>query len=179
MSPAGHRFDEEWAIRACLSLLPANLASTVSDTGDLTVRVSMTDWALFTRKTVAVFGLSLLVVPLVELQGGLPAMAYVMGLIALHLFVLAIYCYRVRFRELDPDARSLVARVGALAFMVYLLVVVSDFEESTPTSTLLLQMLVISVLHTVVLALLMTRIRYRGPHPAIATLADEAAESQA
>jgi hypothetical protein len=137
----------------------------------------MTDWALFLKKTVAVFALSLLLVPLVEMQGGVPAMVYMVGLVVLHVFVLGIYFYRIRFRELDPDPRSLVARVGALAAMVYLLAVVSDFDQSTPASTLLLQMLGVSVLHTLVLALLMVRINYRSPRPAPTSLTEEPAEA--
>lgn len=135
----------------------------------------MTSWPLFLKKTAAVFALSLLLVPLVEMRGGVPAMVYVVGLVVLHIFVLGIYFYRIRFRELDPDPRSLIARVGALAAMVYLLAVVSDFNQSTATSTLLLQMLGVSVLHTLVLALLMVRIQYR-PGVATSVLTEETAE---
>jgi hypothetical protein len=125
------------------------------------VHVTMTDWALFAKKTAAVFALSLLLVPLVEMKGGVPGVVYMVGLVAVHLFVLVIYFYRVRFRELDPDPRSLLARVGALIFMVYLLTVASNFDEATPMSTLLLQMLGVSVLHAIVLALLMVRVDRR------------------
>jgi hypothetical protein len=142
------------------------------------VRITMTDWPLFLKKTAAVFGLSLLLVPLVELKGGVPAMVYVVGLVALHVFVLGIYFYRIRFRELDPDVRSLLARVGALAFMIYLLAVASDFDQSTSMSTLVLQMAGVSLLHTVVLALLMLRIQYaKRLTPPPASLAEEAVES--
>lgn len=141
------------------------------------MRITMTDWPLFLKKTAAVFALSLLLVPLVELKGGVPAMVYVVGLVALHVFVLGIYFYRIRFRELDPDLRSLLARVGALAFMIYLLAVASDFDQSTPISTLVLQMAGVSLLHTVVLALLMIRIQYRAQRTRATALAEEAAES--
>ena len=141
------------------------------------MRITMTDWPLFLKKTAAVFALSLLLVPLVELKGGVPAMVYVVGLVALHVFVLGIYFYRIRFRELDPDVRSLLARVGALAFMIYLLAVASDFDQSTPMSTLIMQMAGVSLLHTVVLALLMIRIQYRTQRASTTALADEAAES--
>lgn len=145
-------------------------------TGDtLTVRVTMVDWGLFAKKTAAVFALSLLLVPLVEMKGGMPAVVYMVGLVVLHVFVLGIYFYRVRFRELDPDPRSLLARVGALAFMVYLLAVASNFDEATPMSTLLLQMLGVSVLHAVVLALLMLRVERRG-YVAAPALIEETAE---
>jgi hypothetical protein len=141
------------------------------------VRITMTNWPLFLKKTAAVFALSLLLVPLVELKGGVPAMVYVVGLVVLHVFVLGIYFYRIRFRELDPDVRSLFARVGALAFMIYLLAVASDFDQSTAMSTLVVQMAGVSLLHTVVLALLMIRIQYRPPHAAATALVEEATES--
>ncbi len=139
------------------------------------MQVTMTDWPLFAKKTASVFALSLLVVPLVEMKGGMPATAYLAGLVGLHAFVLAIYFYRIRFTELDPDTRSLVARIGALLFVTYLLVVVSDFDESTPVSGLLIQMLGVSVLHTAVLALLMVRIHRQPPAPA-GRLIDEASD---
>lgn len=141
------------------------------------MRITMTDWPLFLKKTAAVFALSLLLVPLVELKGGVPAMVYVVGLVVLHVFVLGIYFYRIRFRELDPDVRSLFARVGALAFMIYLLAVASDFDQSTAMSTLVVQMAGVSLLHTVVLALLMIRIQYRPPDAAATALIEEATES--
>lgn len=131
------------------------------------MRLSMTSWPLFIKKTVAVFALSLLVVPLVGMKGGFPATAYLGGLVVLHVFVLAIYFYRIRFRELDHDLRSLIARVAALVFVGYLLLVVSDFDESTPRSTLVIQMLVVSVLHTAVLLLLMVRIARPDQAPAV------------
>ena len=145
------------------------------------MRVTMTDWPLFAKKTAMVFALSLLVIPLAQAKGGLPAMAYLMGLAGLHASVLVIYFYRIRVRELDPDARSLILRVAALVVVVYLLAVVSSFDESTPVSSLLVQMLGVSLLHTVVLALLMLRIQYRQPYPPAATtsmttLADEAGD---
>jgi tellurite resistance protein TehA-like permease len=142
------------------------------------LRVVMTDWGLFWKKTLAVFGLSLLVIPLVELRGGLPAIAYMVGLVVLHAFVLVIYFYRIRFRELDPDTRSLIARIGALAVMVYLLTAVTDFQESTPMSTLVLQMLGVSLLHTVVLALLMLRLEHRGTYArAVGPMPERASEN--
>jgi tellurite resistance protein TehA-like permease len=124
------------------------------------LRVQLADTALFIQKTVTVFAVSFALLPLVGLKSDIPATLYVVSLVVLHLFVLAIYLYRVRFRELDPDARSLVARLLAVAVVVYLLFAVSSFEEGAPRSTLASQMLGLSVLHTAMLALLMVRVRY-------------------
>ncbi len=124
------------------------------------MRVELADSTLFIQKTVTVFVASFALLPLVGFKSDIPAMLYVVSLVVLHLFVLAIYLYRVRVRELDPDARSVIARLLAVAVVVYLLFAVSSFEEGAPRSTLALQMLGLSVLHTVMLALLMVRVRY-------------------
>lgn len=123
----------------------------------------MTSWSLFVKKTVAVFVLAFALVPLLEVKGQLPAGIYVGGLVALHLFVLGIYVYRVRFRDLDGDARSLIARVVALLVVTYLLGMVSAFEAGSGRGELLWQMLAVSVLHTVILVLLMTRVERPAP----------------
>lgn len=141
------------------------------------MRLSMTSWPLFLKKTAAVFALSFLVIPLVQMKGGLPATLYLVGLVVLHVVVLGIYFYRIRFRDLDGDVRSLVARVAALVFVGYLLLAVSDFDESTPVSTLLIQMFGVSVLHTAVLVLLMVRLtRPASASYAGSSLTDEPAE---
>ena len=122
------------------------------------MRFTLVDRRLFLGKTACVFALTLLVVPLAAVADGLPADLYVIGLIALHVFVLGIYLYRVRFRDLDPDPRSLVARIAALVVVVYLLAAMADFR--TDLVMLAVQMVVISLLHTLVLALLMIRVTY-------------------
>lgn len=127
------------------------------------MHLRMTSWSLFVKKTAAVFALAFALVPLLEVQGRLPAGLYVGGLVVLHLFVLGIYVYRVRFRELDGDARSLIARVAALLVVTYLLAVVSEFEPGSGREELLWQMLGVSVLHTVILVLLMTRVERPAP----------------
>ena len=133
------------------------------------MRLAMTDWRLFLAKTASVLVLTALVAPLVLVKGGIPATAYLIGLVVLHVIVLALYVYRVRFRQLDPDARSLAMRIGALVAVGYLLAVVSRFDGQTPTSSLLAQLAAVFVLHTVVLALLMTKRLPSRPLTALAT----------
>jgi hypothetical protein len=118
----------------------------------------------------------LLVIPLAQVKGGMPATLYLGGLVVLHVLVLVVYCYRVKFTELDPDLRSLVARIAALVFVGYLLAAVSSFDEQTPVSTLLAQMLGVSLLHTLILALLMFRLSYER-RPAPGRLTEEPADS--
>ncbi len=122
------------------------------------MRFAITDMGLFVRKTAAVFVLSIALVPLIGAKGAVPALLYAGALVVIHVAVLAIYLYRVKIRELDPDLRSLTGRLLALAVVSYLLVVASSFDGDTPWSTLVLQMLGISVLHMVVLLLMMVRV---------------------
>lgn len=134
---------------------------TGTGTTEGVLRAHLTDPRLFAVKTASVFVVSLALVPLVSLKQSLPVLLYAGGLVVLHVAVLVAYFYRVRFRELDPDRRSLVARVVALAAMTYLLYVASSFEAGTPLWWLTAQMLALSLLHTVVLLLLMVRLERR------------------
>lgn len=131
------------------------------------MRARLVDARLFVVKTVSVFVLSLALVPLVALKQELPVLLYAGGLVVLHIFVVGIYVYRVRFRDLDPDWRSLVARVLALAVVTYLLFAGSSFAPDASLVTLTMQMVAVSVLHTLVLVLLMVRIEPRRASPLI------------
>lgn len=130
------------------------------------MHVRLADTRLFVRKVVSVFALAFVLLPLVALKSDVPALAYVGGLIVLHAFVVVVYFYRVRFRELDPDWRSLTARIFALGFVVYLLYAFSKFAEGASMRELALQLFALSVLHAVVLVLLMARIEYPIEPPA-------------
>lgn len=122
------------------------------------MRARLTEPRLFLVKAVSVFLLSLALVPLVAMKQQLPALLYTGGLVALHVFVLVAYVYRVRFGDLDPNRRSLVARIVALVAVPYLLFAASTFEPGTPIWPMTLQMLGVSVLHTVILGLLMVQV---------------------
>ncbi len=124
------------------------------------MRVTFTDWPLFLQKTVLVFALSFALIPLIGLKHDLPGLTYAALLVVLHIFVLVAYLYRVRFRDLDPNTRSLVARIVALLAVGYLLYAASDFNQGASRTTLAAQMLALSILHTVMLALLMVRVSY-------------------
>ena len=126
------------------------------------MRLRLSEPRLFVIKTVSVFALAFALVPLLAMKQELSAQLYAGSLVVLHVFVLGVYFYRVRFRELDPDARSLIARVLALVVVVYLLSAVSAFDQEAPLTTLALQMLGISILHMAVLLLLMVRVERGG-----------------
>jgi len=110
---------------------------------------------LFARKTILVVLGSYALIPLIAAKSTLPRYLYVSSLIAIHVAVLGVYLYRVRFRSLDPDRRSLGARVLGLVVMIWLLSVVSSWQDRVHLGVLAAQMLVMCLVHTLVLALLM------------------------
>lgn len=124
------------------------------------MRLSMEERRLFIRKTVTVLLASLALVPLTAGKSEVPASLYLGALVVLHIFILGLYLYRTQVRDLDQDWRSLLARVFALAVVVYLLMAVSRFDLAESMRAAVLQALGVAALHTIVLALLMTRVRY-------------------
>jgi len=124
--------------------------------GSLTFRLD--DPRLFLIKAFSVLALSFALLPILAIKSSIPAVLYVGLLIVTHIFVLAIYLYRVRFRDLDPNRRSLFARVIALAVVTYLLVVVSRFEPNSSWLTLSYQLVGVTVFHALLLILIMVRV---------------------
>lgn len=116
---------------------------------------------LFLWKAASVLLLSAALFPILSIKDGIPATIYVGALVVLHIAILGIYLYRVRFRDLDPDARALALRVMALVVVSYLLVIVSRFDPDGPRLTLALQLLAITAFHAVLLALVMIRVEPR------------------
>jgi low temperature requirement protein LtrA len=114
--------------------MAAELSITVAG-----ARLTLLTPRIFARKTAMVFALALLLLPLVRLRSELPALIYVAALLLLHVVVLILYFYRVQLRKLDPDRRSLVVRIAAIAFMTYLLFIVSGVDAEAPLRTLFLQ----------------------------------------
>lgn len=112
---------------------------------------------LFVSKTAMVFVLSFALIPLLQWKNGIPALAYVGSMVVLHVFILGIYFYRVQFRDLDPDKRSLIARIMGLAITTYLLSTTSSFSAESSSTQLAAQMLAVSLVHMGILALLMVR----------------------
>ncbi len=125
------------------------------------MNIELVDRSLFVKKTVSVFVLSFLLIPLVSLKSDVPVLVYAGALVVLHIFVLIAYFYRVKVRELDSNARSLAARVVALIVVSYLLYVGSSFDDDASYVSLAIQMFAVSVLHTAILLLLTARIADR------------------
>lgn len=122
------------------------------------LRLSVDDPRLLSIKIVTEFAAAFALLPLISEKARFPSLLYVGFLLVLHLVVLVAYVYRVRFRELNPDWRSLVARLVAVAVVVYFLVLVSDFQDGQSVARIAWTLLVISVLHAVVTTLLMLRV---------------------
>jgi hypothetical protein len=129
------------------------------------MRFVLSNPKLFVTKTAMVFVLSFALIPLLQGKSDLPAMAYAGSMVVLHVFILAVYLYRVKFRDLDPDRRSLVARILGLGITTYLLSMTSSFNADSSTIRLSLQMLAVSVVHMGILALLMVRVVRVAPEP--------------
>jgi len=117
---------------------------------------------LFLWKAVSVLLLSAALFPVLSVKDGIPATIYALALVVLHVAILGIYLYRVRFRDLDPDSRALALRVIALIVVSYLLVIVSRFDPDGPRSTLAMQLLAITAFHAILLALVMIRVEPRN-----------------
>lgn len=116
---------------------------------------------LFLWKAASVLLLSAALFPVLSIKDGIPATVYAGSLVVLHIAILGIYLFRVRFRDLDPDARALALRVMALIVVSYLLVIVSRFDPDGPRSTLAMQLLAITAFHAILLALVMIRVEPR------------------
>lgn len=122
------------------------------------MRFVLSDPRLFIVKTATVFLLSFALIPLLGWKDDIPALVYTGSMVGLHVVILAVYFYRVKFRDLDPDRRSLIARILGLAITTYLLSATSSFNPESSTTQLALQMLAVSMIHMGILALLMVRI---------------------
>lgn len=114
---------------------------------------------LFIAKTILVWAASFAFIPLIDANetGRISALVYAAILVVLHVLFLIIYFWRVRFRELDPNWRSLVARIMGLLASVYLLYLVAG-HLSTNLGTLSLELLGLCLVHTFILLLLTIRI---------------------
>jgi len=124
--------------------------------------------ALFLRKTALIILASYSLLPLLLYKSSLPGALYASLLIVIHVGVLIVYVYKVRFRDLDVDRLSLGGRVLGLVTVIWLLTVVSGWQDHDHVGILAVQMLVLCLVHTVVLAFLMVAIeRISEPVPVV------------
>lgn len=132
---------------------------------------------LFIKKVLFVFVLTFALVPLIGLKSRIPKLAYTLFLVGLHVFILFVYFYRVKLRKLDADWKSVLARLMGLALTIAMLLVAAENEQDTKLLPELLLMLAICSIHTVVLLLLMVRVRYTKSESQV-RLINESADSQ-
>uniref|UniRef100_A0A0G4H203 Uncharacterized protein n=1 Tax=Chromera velia CCMP2878 TaxID=1169474 RepID=A0A0G4H203_9ALVE len=128
------------------------------------VRFLMTkrDLRLFLWKTAFVFVFTFALVPLIELENRIPGTVYAVFLIVLHLVILVIYFWRVHFRALDADWRSLTGRIVGLLASIALLYFAAKNEYKSNIGILCGYMFMLVIIHTLILALLTVRVRYRS-----------------
>ncbi len=137
--------------------------------GERGLRFGVDNPGLLGAKVLTEFVAAFALLPLISEKARIPSLLYVGFLLALHLVVLVAYVYRVRFRDLNPDWRTLGARLVGVAVVIYFLVLVSDFRAGQSVARIAWTLTVISVLHAVVTALLMLRVELPGaPSPAAA-----------
>ena len=110
------------------------------------------------------FCLTYLLLPLIWFKSKLPAGVYAGGLVALHVVVLVVYCYKVAIRQLDPNWQSATVRALGLALSVWLLLIVSSWADSNVTSVAVFagQLAVLCGVHTIILAIIMVRLDPRA-----------------
>ena len=142
-------------------MLPAALAAPSPPEAKRGCTVRLASPRLFLTKTAVIVVASYAFIPLIALHnaGRISAIAYASILVALHVAFIVIYLYRVRWRELDGgDRRSIAARVLGLVACIYLLYLVAD-HLADGLGLLAIELLGLCVVHTVILALLMTVVR--------------------
>jgi len=114
---------------------------------------------LFLKKAALVVSGSFSLLPLIMYKSKLSGIVYATCLILIHVVVLAVYLYKVKFRELDVDRSSLGGRLLGLTVTIWLLTVVSRWTEGTSSIIILgLQMVVVSIVHASVLSFLMVAV---------------------
>lgn len=145
----------------------------VGKAGAERVRIELLDRPLFIRKTVAVFASSFVLLPLLEFRSEVPALLYAAALVVLHVIVLIVYLFRVPMRELASSWRGVAVRVLALAVVLYLLVLLSRFDENASQATLAVQLFFVAVLHAVVLLLISARLARESESPSTAAASAE------
>ncbi|MCH4250200.1 MAG: hypothetical protein LKF88_04945 [Microbacteriaceae bacterium] len=111
-------------------------------------RLEILNPRLFIRKMVLLTVTTLLLAPLIVEKMLIPAALYIGGLIVLHVVVLAVYLYRVPWRELWRNRAEFALRVAAIVFFVCLLALVR-FEGDT--AIVLMDIGIALVLHCLII----------------------------
>ena len=126
-------------------------------------RFRFTDFRLFLVKTAVVVVASYAFIPLILLhnKGEITALVFALILVGLHLAFIVIYLYKVKFRELDPDWRSLSFRILGLCACLGLLILVAEFLADR-IWVLSLELLGLCAVHTLILSFLMIEVRRPG-----------------
>jgi hypothetical protein len=117
------------------------------------------DKVLFLKKTLFIVAATYLFIPIMYLHdvGDITGLAYALILVALHVIFIAVYCYRVKLKQLDADNKSLAARILGLLFCVALLLLVSNYVTADSDNIPMLSLILLGLcaVHTLILFLLM------------------------
>ena len=140
------------------SLLPVEASNNESNRIVGKFTMSLPEPYMFLKKTLFIVAATYLFIPLIALhnKGELSTLLYASILVGLHVIFIVVYFWRVKMKELDQDRRSLYARIlGLLACLYLLYMVAGNLEEDL--GRLALELLGLCAVHTLILALLMTR----------------------
>ena len=128
------------------------------------------DPTLFLAKNLFIWVATFAFIPLIaaDQAGRISSLIYAVLLVALHVVFIVVYFWRVQFRSLDANRRSLAARVVGLLACVYLLYVVAGHLPER-LGMLALMLVGLCVVHSFILALLSVRVRATTkPRPPVA-----------
>jgi hypothetical protein len=109
-------------------------------------------------KTLLIIFLTYALVPLIVLQNSIPKYLFTASFVFIHIVVLAVYMYGVRYQSLDVEWKSLGVRLLGLAFAIALLILVSSSAWKHSIIRLVLLMLVLCSIHLFILMLLLVRV---------------------
>lgn len=122
--------------------------------------LKLLDTELFVRKLLVVVVATLVLVPLVYYRLYVPALVYIVGLLALHLVFLYTYFSRLPWESLLRTKARFGTRLLAVVFLIYLLAALK-FHGSF--DVVILNLLAGLAIHTLILAALLTEVQ---PRPA-------------
>lgn len=114
---------------------------------------------LFVAKTLFIWVATYAFIPLIaaDQKHTISATVYAVSLVVLHLVFIVVYFYKVRFRQLDNNWRSLTARVVGLLACVYLLYLVAGHLPKQ-LGVLSLYLLGLCTVHSLILVLLSVKV---------------------
>ena len=124
-------------------------------------RLELVSPRTFLFKNLFIFAATYAFIPIIgeHDEGRIAGMTYALILVGLHLLFIVVYFWKVKFGQLDPDKKTLCARVVGLIFCLLLLMLVAGNLSDGDLSMLSVELLGLCAVHSLILALLSIRVR--------------------